>query len=122
LYEAGADIVYVAAGRTGLGAIRAAQDRGRPVITTSVDQRWIAPEVVVTSRLKNLDKAVLMLVRELRADTLKSEIWTLDLRSRGVDLAPLTDERIPATVRQRMEDLRGKLLDGVIRVREYQIP
>jgi basic membrane protein A len=128
MYQEGAEVVYAAAGRTALGAIMAAQQQGRLVITTGTDQRWIAPQVVVTSRTKNMDQAILRLLADLQAGTLQPGVRVLDLSSGGVGLAPLdgagleygAPTLVPPEVRERIEAIQRDLAEGKIVVTEYQ--
>ncbi len=119
MYKQQAEVVYTPAGRTALGAIDAAQQQQRLVITTGSDQRWIAPDVVVTSRTKNMDTAISTLLAELRAGTLEPGLRTLDLRSGGVGLAPLDSQLVPVEVREALEVIRQDLAAGNIPVQEY---
>jgi basic membrane protein A len=126
LFEQGAEVVYTPAGRSALGAIEAAQQAGRLVITTGADQRWIAPEAVATSRTKNMDAAVFALVAELAAGELQPGVRELDLFSDGVGLAPLDGELgdgrrhelIPLATRARLGTIRDDLTAGRITVTE----
>ena len=118
MYQAGADIVYSAAGGTDIGAIHAAQEKQRRVVTTGSDRRWMAPEVVITSRTKNVDAAVLTLLRELKSGAWRPGIKTLDLRSGGVSLAPLEHKQISTEMKEKISDLRQKLMEGKIRLKE----
>ena len=59
------------------------------IIATTSDQRWMAPEVIITSRTKNVDKAVYVILEEPKSGTLKPGIRRLDLKASGVGLAPL---------------------------------
>ncbi len=122
IYESQADVIYTPAGRTALGAITAAEQQQRLVITTGSDQRWIAPEVVVTSRMKQIDTAVFTLITELQAGTLQPGMRVLDLQSGGVGLAPLSTELVPLEVRIRLEAIAEDLDRGAIVVREYPLP
>lgn len=126
LFEQGAEVVYTPAGRSALGAIEAAQAAGRLVITTGTDQRWIAPEAVATSRTKNMDAAVFMLIQELAAGTLQPGVRELDLFSGGVGLAPLDGdlgdgrryELVPLATRARLGMIRDELMAGHITITE----
>ena len=122
IYKSQANVIYTPAGRTALGAITAAQQQQRLVITTGSDQRWIAPEVVVTSRMKRIDTAVFTLITELRAGTLQPGMRVLDLQSGGVGLAPLSHELVPLEVRIRLEAIAEDLDRGTIVVQEYPLP
>lgn len=121
IFESGADVVYIAAGRTGLGAIEAAKQAKRLVITTSADQRWIAPETVVTSRTKNLDAVIYHLIQEFLDEGLGAGTRIFDFASGGIGLAPLDGRNletsvslVPRDVLERMQNLERQLLSGEI--------
>lgn len=127
LFERGADVVYTPAGRSALGAIEAAAQAGKLVITTGADQRYLAPTAVATSRTKNMDAAVFMLVRELAADTLEPGVRELGLDAGGVGLAPLDGSDlaggvavVPAAARERIAAILADLRAGRIVVEEYR--
>lgn len=58
MYRSGCDIVYHAAGATGVGVIWAAKDNGKYVIGVDKDQSALAPENILTSAMKKVDIAV----------------------------------------------------------------
>ncbi|MBR1771568.1 MAG: BMP family ABC transporter substrate-binding protein [Lachnospiraceae bacterium] len=58
LYEEGCDIVFQAAGASGIGVIEAAQETGNYVIGVDKDQSYLAPEHVLTSAIKNVNQAI----------------------------------------------------------------
>ena len=58
MYRSGCDIVYHAAGATGIGVIEAAKDNGKFVIGVDKDQSALAPGNVLTSAMKKVDVAV----------------------------------------------------------------
>ncbi|CAN0496968.1 unnamed protein product, partial [Discosporangium mesarthrocarpum] len=53
--DRGADVVYHAAGGTGIGVIRAAADAGKLAIGVDSNQNHLAPGSVLTSMLKRVD-------------------------------------------------------------------
>ena len=55
--DRGADVVYHAAGGTGLGVIQAAADAGKLAIGVDSNQNGLAPGSVLTSMLKRVDVA-----------------------------------------------------------------
>lgn len=120
MYEKGATVIYSAAGRTGLGVIRAAQEHGKLTITTSTDQRWIAPEAVIAGRTKNLDTAIPTLVREYVQGELEPGVRELDLKAGGIGLTPLSPEIASPDLQERVDDLKQKILDGKLTVSEYK--
>ncbi len=118
LFEQGADVVYVAAGRSGLGSIDAAKAKSRLVITTGADQRWIDP-VVLTTRTKNMDVAVYTVIKETLDGQLQPGTRSLDFDSGGVSLADLDSPHITGEVRNQLEEIRKDLQSGAITVKPY---
>jgi basic membrane protein A len=57
-FDRGADVVYAAAGATGLGVLQAAKDKGRLAIGVDSNQNHIQPGSVLTSMVKRVDLAV----------------------------------------------------------------
>ncbi len=119
MYTDGNEIVYAAAGGSGLGAIEAALAAGKPIITTGSDQRWIAPEVVVTSRTKNMDAAVFNIIQQFTQGTLKPGTITLDYRSGGIGLAPLSETLVSAEIKAQFEQIRADLEAGKIKIQPF---
>ncbi|MEW6187184.1 MAG: BMP family ABC transporter substrate-binding protein [Thermodesulfobacteriota bacterium] len=114
-----ADIIYAAAGGTDLGAIRAAQERKKMIITTGTDRRWMAPEAVIASRIKNVDVAVYKLLEELKADRLKAGVKILDLKTGGVGITELKHKKVPIEIREKIADLYQKVVSGKIKIKEF---
>ncbi len=121
MFAEGAEVVYTPAGGAALGGIEAAQAAGRLVITTGADQRYIAPEVVVASRTKNMGPAVYSLIEDVVAGRLTPGTRELDLFSGGVGLTPLASSAlIPQQVRERMAAIEADLRAGRLRPTEPQ--
>jgi basic membrane protein A and related proteins len=93
LYRGGADIVYHAAGRSGLGVITAAKDHNRFAIGVDSDQDDVAPGNVLTSMIKRVDEAVFQTIRDVREGNFTAEVVRYDLARDGVGLSPMTHTR-----------------------------
>jgi basic membrane protein A and related proteins len=119
MYSNGDDIVYVAAGGSGLGAIDAAKSANKPIITTGSDQRWIAPEVVVTTRTKNMDSAVFSVIQQFSQGKLQSGMITLDYKSGGIGLAPISSQLVSADIMKKFEQIHSDLDSGKITIQPY---
>ncbi|MDO4806356.1 MAG: BMP family ABC transporter substrate-binding protein [Coriobacteriales bacterium] len=65
MFVAGADIVYHAAGGTGVGVIEAAQETDNFAIGVDLDQSYLAPNNVLTSAIKRVDQALVDLTPKL---------------------------------------------------------
>jgi len=116
-YDRGADIIYNAAGRTGLGIIEAAKKRGKLTIGTSGDQRYLAPGNVVGNRPKRVDAAVFKLVEEIRAGDFKAGIYSLGLKEGGLSIGPFDESIVTRAMRKRLKQLEHKIVAGGIVVR-----
>ncbi|WP_163528430.1 BMP family lipoprotein [Halobacillus ihumii] len=99
MVEKGADFVFPAAGFTGIGALKEAQNQGIYAFGVDSDQFFVAEKAVVTSMLKNLDVALYDVMEQLvNGERLEGGQITLGVKEQGVGLAPirlinLTDEQ-----------------------------
>ena len=111
----GADIIYHAAGGTGLGVIEACQESGKYAIGVDTDQNYLAPDTVLTSAMKRVDNAVYDTTEQLISGSLQGGEAIYDLTNEGVDIAPtttlLTDDVISA-----IEDVKAQIISGDIKV------
>ena len=57
-YEAGADVIFAAAGASGLGVFDAAEEKKKFAIGVDANQNWAKPGLILTSMLKRVDEAV----------------------------------------------------------------
>ncbi len=111
----GADIVFQAAGATGLGVIEACQEAGVYAIGVDSDQSSIAPNTVLTSAMKRVDNAVYNAVEELIDGTLEGGIQSFDLAAGGVDIAPSQDLIAPEVI-DAVNEVKEKIVSGEIEV------
>ena len=90
MYTNGADIVYHAAGATGMGVIEAAAEQGKYAIGVDQDQNYLAPENVLTSAMKRVDISVFSLIEDVVNGTFEAGNKLYTLESGAVDIAPTT--------------------------------
>lgn len=120
-YSRGADIIYQAAGASGLGVIEAARETKKLVICTDMDQSYLAPGFVLTSMTKAVDKAVFTTVDDAMKGQFqggKQRVFGLDGRYTDYVWNSGNDKLIDQAVRERIESIRKDILDGKIRVQE----
>lgn len=115
-YESGVDVIYNAAGRTGLGIIEAAEETGNLTIGTSGDQRELAPGYVVGNRPKRVDTAVLLLIGEIEAGQFQPGTRSLGLAEEGLGLGPFDEDLVSGAMLERLEELRQQIITGEIEV------
>lgn len=71
MFSDGCDIVFHAAGGAGAGVIEAAKEANQYAIGVDRDQNYLAPDNVITSALKRVDKAIIEVSTQIEAGTLK---------------------------------------------------
>lgn len=118
-YERGADIIYHAAGVTGLGVFEAAREKHKLAIGVDSDQYLEAPGTVLTSMIKVVDHALYETIRSVKEGTFQGgRVVVFDVRSRGVDYVYDEHNRdlIPDSIHARVEQIRTKIISGEIKV------
>ena len=109
----GADVIFHAAGGTGVGVIQACQENKISAIGVDTDQSSLAPDTVITSAMKRVDNAVYDSVKQLVEGTLKGGEVVYDLSKSGVDIAPTT-KLLSEDVLKKVEEVKAKILSGEI--------
>jgi basic membrane protein A len=117
-YQQGADIIFHAAGSTGLGVFEAARQTGKLVIGVDSDQNNEAPGNVLTSMVKRVDRAVFEVIRETRDGRFPAGARVFGLAEGGVGW--VYDGRnsalIPDSVKAAVDTLERRIIEGAIRV------
>ena len=85
--DQGADVVYAAAGGTGVGVLQAAADAGKLGIGVDSNQNGLQPGKVLTSMVKRVDVAVYNAFMDAKNDKFTAGINNLGLKEGGVDYA-----------------------------------
>ncbi len=107
----GADVIYHAAGGTGMGVIEACNEEGIWAIGVDTDQSILAPDHVITSAMKRVDVASQDISKAVKDGSYTAGVHTYDLSNGGVDLAP-TRDHIPADVLEKVEAAKKAIIDG----------
>ncbi len=111
MYEKGADIVWGAAGRSGLGVIKAAQEKDFYAMGADSDQGHVAPEHVLTNGMKYVDNTVYLAVEQVLNDNFEAGVHNLGVEEKGLGY---TDSLLPDDVLQRMEAVKANIISGKI--------
>ena len=115
----GADVVFHAAGGTGLGVIDGCKENGIWAIGVDSDQSPLAPETILTSALKRVDNACYDATKKAILGTLEGGVATYDLAAGGVDIAPTTDN-LSKDVPEKIEDAKKDIIAGDLVVPKNQ--
>jgi basic membrane protein A len=117
-YQQGVDIIYHAAGSTGLGVFEAARQSGKLAIGVDADQYLEAPGHILTSMVKGVDVAVYEATRWVKEGRFNGGIYQLGLKEGGVGYVYDEHNRalIPDDVHARIEQLKQEIIAGRIKV------
>jgi basic membrane protein A len=114
----GVDVVFAAAGTTGLGIMQAAKDAGRLSIGVDSNQNHLHPGSVLTSMVKRTDLAVYQAFKGVTPG-----ITALGLKEGGLDYA--MDEHnarlVSADMKARVEAARADIVSGQLKVVDYTV-
>jgi basic membrane protein A len=115
-YDRGADVIFQAAGNSGMGVFDAATERKLLAIGTDANQNWIRPGHILTSMLKRVDVAVFDTVKAAAEGHFKGGVTIYGLENEGVGYA--YDEHnkplISPEMYQTVEDARKRIVSGDI--------
>ena len=124
--EKGADVIFTAAGNSGLGAFDAVEQYGKNangeankfVIGVDSNQNGVKPGFVLTSMVKRVDNAVFDVVKEVLGGAFKGGFHVFGLDKDGVAYAVDDNNKalIPADLIQKVEEAKTRIVAGEIKV------
>ncbi|HJZ66623.1 MAG TPA: BMP family ABC transporter substrate-binding protein [Blastocatellia bacterium] len=116
--ERGADVVFQAAGNSGLGVFDAAEEMNKLAIGVDSNQNWVKPGFILTSMIKRVDVAVFNTVKDLIDGRFKGGIHELGLENDGIGYALDDYNRnlIPQPVLDDVERAKKEIIAGRIQV------
>jgi basic membrane protein A len=115
----GADVIYAAAGGTGVGVLQSAADAGILSIGVDSNQNHLHPGKVLTSMLKRVDVAVYDAMKA--GANMETGVFTMGLADDGVGYA--LDENnaslISAEMKAAVDGARASIIAGDLKVASY---
>src|SRR5437764_3707685 len=117
-YGKGADVIFTAAGNSGLGAFDAVEQNNKFVIGVDSDQNWVKPGFVLTSMVKRIDNAVYQIVKDRVSGQFTAGVHVYGLENDGVGYAvdQYNEKLITPEMSQRVEEAKQKIINGQIQV------
>jgi basic membrane protein A len=117
-FDRGVDVVYAAAGATGLGVYQAAKDAGRLAIGVDSNQNHLHPGTMLSSMIKRVDVAVYNAMTDARKGTWKAGVTVLGLKEEGVGWALDDANRrlVTAEMEKKVNEARDAIIAGTIKV------
>jgi len=119
--DKGADVVYQAAGGTGIGVLQAAADAGVFAIGVDANQNWMHPGSVLTSMLKRLDLTIFEQAEKSAAGTFENGIYILGLAEGGLGYAMDENNKdlISSDMIDKVEKAKSDIISGAIAVEDW---
>jgi len=116
----GADIIFHAAGASGMGVFDAVEEKKVFIIGVDSNQNAIKPGRVLTSMLKRVDIAVYDVIKDQVNGTFKAGTHSFGLKDRGIDYAvDSNNEALIAPYTERLEKVRNDIIAGKVNIPDY---
>ena len=115
-FAKGADVIFAAAGGTGVGVYQAAKDNGKLAIGVDSNQNYVQPGTMLTSMTKRVDVAVYNVSKEF-----KPGLLVLGLKEGGVDYAldQYNAKLVTPAMKKKVDAMKADIIGGKIAVADY---
>ncbi|MBN9026392.1 MAG: BMP family ABC transporter substrate-binding protein [Rhizobiales bacterium] len=119
--DQGADVIYAAAGATGLGVLQTAVDAGKLGIGVDSNQNHLHPGKILTSMVKRVDVAVHNAYADVKDGKFTAGTQQLGLKEGGVDWAFDDNNKPPVTddMKAAVEKAKADIISGAVKVHNY---
>jgi basic membrane protein A len=119
--DQGADVVYAAAGATGLGVLQTAADNKKLSIGVDSNQNYLHPGSVLTSMVKRVDLAVYNAYTDVKADKFTGGVQALGVKEDGVAAAIDDNNKslITPEMQAAVDKAKADIIAGTIKVHDY---
>ena len=120
-FDRGVDVVYAAAGSTGVGILQAAKDRSKLGIGVDSNQNYLHPGTMLTSMLKRVDVAAYNSFKAMQAGNWRGDVQVLGLKEGGVDWAldQYNEKLITPEMKAKVDAAKADIIAGKITVHDY---
>ena len=120
-FDRGVDVIYAAAGGTGVGVYQAAKDAGHFAIGVDSNQNYLQPGTMLTSMLKRVDVAAYNAFKQAQDGTWEPGMQVLGLAEDGVGWAldENNESLITADMQAAVEAATASIVSGEIVVHDY---
>lgn len=118
-HDKGADVIFHAAGASGMGMFQAAEEQKFMALGVNLNQNDVAPDYIVASMMKRVDSSAYYAIESAMNGTFEAGVKVMGVADEGVGL-DMTGSSIdlPAGVTDRLEELKAKIASGELVVPE----
>jgi basic membrane protein A and related proteins len=120
-YDSGIDIIFAAAGASGLGVFDAAEEKKKFAIGVDANQNWMKPGLILTSMLKRVDEAIYSTIEDSKSGKFSGGIKKFGLANNGIGYAvdKYNEKILPDSVRKRADEIKADIIAGKIVVPDF---
>ncbi len=116
-YEKGADVIFHAAGSSGMGLFQSAEEKNYVCIGVNLNQNTIAPDYIMASMLKKLDSCAYHAIESVVDGSYTGENQLLGLRDGGVDYTVEgSNIEVPEEIITELDKIKNEIIEGNIEV------
>ena len=117
LYDGGCDIVFAVAGKTGEGVFEAAAETGNYAIGVDSDQKYINPDVIICSMVKDVGLSIFTTVGDMEHNYFGGTTWTANMASGYISVGYGDDtmtQQVSSELKAEVADIAQKIISGEI--------
>ena len=124
MYDGGADVIYHAAGDSGLGLFKAAVEQGPEALAIGVDSdQYLTASAeekphIITSMLKRVDTAVFDAINDQVEGSFEPGFQVFGLAEEGVDYATSNPDLLTPDIQAQLDTFKEQIINGEITVPE----
>jgi basic membrane protein A len=120
-FQSKADVIFSAAGASGMGVFDAAEETGRLAIGVDSNQNWVKPGHILTSMVKGVDRAVYDAIQEEVDGKFQPGVYHMGLTDGGVDFAMDSYNRglISPFMEKKVNEIKQEIIHHQIKVPDY---
>jgi basic membrane protein A len=122
IYGQGADIIFQAAGPTGLGLFEAAKEAKKYAIGVDTDQKGLAPDWVAASMLKNVGDSIFQFTQSfIKGEIQTGAVMSYGLKEGGVGVSygTVAPDLVPQEIKDKVATYAQDIIDGKVVVETY---
>ena len=120
-FDRGVDVIYAAAGGTGVGVYQTAEDSGKFAIGVDSNQNYLHPGTMLTSMLKRVDVAAYKAFKDAHDGNWTSGVQVLGLAEDGVGWAldEYNQDLVTNEMKEKVARAAADIVSGVLKVHDY---
>ena len=117
LYDGGCDIVFAVAGKTGEGVFEAAAETGNYAIGVDSDQKYINPDVIICSMVKDVGLSIYTTVGDMESNYQGGTSWKANMATGYIGVGYGDDtmtQQVSPELKAEVADIAQKIITGEI--------